>query len=98
MGEMKRDDVQELKDDQLDGVMGGKENFDYNGKHYRYTGRQIPENGYENDWGKSFLCPKCSLPLRYENWSRYHCASCNRSWYWEKSLIPNLASGLWEEY
>lgn len=97
MGENKRDDVQELEDDQLDGVMGGKKELDYNGKHYRYEGRKIPESGYEEDWGRSYLCPNCGQPLRYSTWSRYRCDLCDDSWYWESNLIPNIESGLWKE-
>ena len=44
-----------------------------------------------------YICPKCGRPVHYGSGWRYYCDQCDESWYFEKSLNPNLNSGLWKE-
>ena len=95
MSENETPDARELTDEQLENVSGGLREIKYKGKWYRYVG-----NGnmfYGSDWDKCYLCPNCGRPVHHGSWERFYCDPCDESWYWESKLIPNLASGLWQE-
>lgn len=81
-----------LSDEQLAGVTGGLGYAEAGGRYYRYIGSDS-----ESDYGKRYLCPKCGRPMRYGVWLRFTCDSCDESWYYEDALVPNAASGVWEE-
>lgn len=95
MDEKKPGDAHELTDEQLKPVNGGLMETKYQGKRYRYVGDG--KIFYDSDWDKCYLCPNCGGPVHLGAWQRFYCDPCNESWYWESKLIPNLASGLWEE-
>lgn len=82
----------ELSDEQLAGVTGGLCYTQSDGKYFRYIG-----SNSEADFGKRYLCPKCGRPVRYGVWLRFCCDSCDETWYYEHTLVPNTASGVWEE-
>lgn len=87
---------QELNDDQLEKVAGGRQYHSFNGKYYLYNSKI--ENGFWNEnWDKCYLCPNCGGPVHYGAWARYFCDACDESWYWENKLDLNLDSGLWTE-
>ena len=92
MAENELKSTQELSDEELEGVAGGKWFTEENGKYYEYTGSRS-----DADWSASYLCPKCGKPLHYGSWGRYYCDPCDESWFFESPLKLNLQSGVWTE-
>lgn len=92
MDEKKPASAQELNDEELGRVAGGKSYWEWQGKYYKYSGDYFDIS----DWNKSYLCPRCGYPVYY-SWPSYHCDSCRDSWHYEEDLVPNVARGPWEE-
>ena len=88
--------AQELTDDQLQQVAGGRQYHSFRGKYYKYTGGGRNDS-WDSNWDKCYLCPNCGRPVHYGSWARYYCDPCDESWYWETKLDLNLSSGLWQE-
>lgn len=85
----------ELNDEQLEHVAGGLTELDWNGKHYEYTGAR----GRTKDpaWDRCYLCPICGRPVHFGDWYRFYCDPCDKSWFYESELVPNLEGGMWRE-
>lgn len=92
MDSEKIDKPQELADNDLSEVSGGREYQYEDGKYYKYVG-----SNSDADWSASYLCPRCDEPLQYTGWGWYHCKDCNESWINEGKLDLNLDSGVWQE-
>ena len=80
-----------LPDKNLDNVHGGSNRSKYAGKYY------VWDNGLEET--NKYLCPLCGLPLADSGWpfTTFKCLMCNKSWYFEDKLIPDLKNPLWRE-
>lgn len=39
-----------------------------------------------------YVCPACGGAIRFSSWLRYHCVSCDESWYDASALVPNTRS------
>ena len=81
----------ELKKEELEKVNGGYFVYeDDGGRFYQFVGKKSQRD-------MKYICPKCGRPVHYGSGWRYYCDQCDESWYFEKSLNPNLKSGLWKE-
>ena len=82
---------QQLTNKELDEVNGGYTVFKHtDGKYYEFIGD-------DSQRSQKYLCPNCGRPVRYGSGWRYYCDFCDKSWFFERGLNPNLSSGLWEE-
>ena len=98
MDDKKPVEAQELADEELEKVAGGRRYFaTTSGRYFHYVGRLADSDGYEDDWNKRYLCPNCGKPVHCGRWDRYYCDPCDESWYNENKLMINLGSGLYEE-
>ena len=80
---------QQLTNKELDEVNGGYTVFKHtDGKYYEFIGDDSQRN-------QKYLCPNCGRPVYYGLGWRYYCDYCNDSWFNERKLDANLASGLW---
>ena len=81
-----------LPDKNLDNVHGGSNRSKYAGKYYVFDGQTSDE---ENKYD----CPLCGLPLTHFGWpfTIFKCLMCNKSWYYEDKLVPDLKNPLWRE-
>lgn len=84
-------DNKELNKEELEQVNGGYSLCERDGKYYEYIG---DENSNKN---LIYLCPICKRPVHYGSWWSYYCDPCNKSWFIEDDLDPNVNGGLWKE-
>lgn len=80
----------ELKKEELEQVSGGYNLTEIDGRYYHYTGK-------ESQRDSKYVCPVCGRSVHYGSGWRYYCDFCDKSWFFERGLNPNLSSGLWEE-
>ena len=78
----------ELTDEELGEIQGGYCLYEKDGNYYGYTG---------HDANLKYLCPNCGQPLHESFGWRFCCDSCDESWFFESSLVPNLSSGAWTQ-
>ncbi len=57
-------------------------------KYYKWVG---------GSYSSKYLCPNCGRPLSSFWGINYSCSSCDASWFYEDRLVPNYASGTWNE-
>lgn len=84
--------AEQLADEQLNGIVGGRDYVKTNTWCYKYVGSSSDE-----DWSASYLCPKCHNPVRYTGWGWFRCDPCDESWFNEAKLPLNLNSGVWKQ-
>ena len=79
----------QLTKEELEKVDGGYTTFKHtDGKYYEFRGDSSQRN-------QKYLCPKCKRPVYYGSGWKYYCDYCHDSWFNERKLDANLASGLW---
>lgn len=91
--------AQELSDECLSAVAGGKDTVR---KYGKMTIDGLTESTPYTDykWNGTnnrlkYLCPKCHCPVHPGTGWRYYCDACNESWFLESNLELNLAAGGW---
>ena len=80
----------ELKKEELEQVSGGYNLTKIDGRYYHYTGKDCQRDS-------KYVCPVCGRSVHYGSGWRYYCDFCDKSWFFERGLNPNISSGLWEE-
>ena len=86
-----------LADHEMEQVQGGYTFFTIrdpgsgNERYYHFVGNE------EKDRDRKYVCPICGRRLHYGKAWRYYCDDCNKSWFQEAHLAPNLNSGVWKQ-
>lgn len=81
----------ELNENELNQVHGGYDWCEYDKRYYKFIG----DNG--KDKNRKYVCPICGRRVHYGKGWRYYCDDCDKSWFMEGFLKPNLNSGVWQE-
>lgn len=92
MDENKITAPEQLSDEELATVTGGATLHMYDGRYFAYVGSSSTD-----DWNKSYVCPKCGKPVRYNKLGFFKCDSCDESWWFECNLTINTETGMWKE-
>lgn len=87
-----------LTDQEMEQVQGGYEwcklvdPVTLNSHFYEFIGDN------QKDRDRKYVCPICGHRVHYGKAWRFYCDDCNKSWFLERNLMPNLHSGVWQEF